>query len=220
MIRQQSLNKQRRMFMKFYEVLRKYYTVSQLRIIPKMLKRIEIVGFEYIDICEEEFLSDRQCFCRIIDLIKRPCYCFYYPNDLKSLKDAPLPELVEKVFEIIEEIYKKSQKVEDVLQHSLSNKELYLFEKAVDIKYPHIIDELTNKYCFNPNDIISVVITYFDKEIREFYDGNNDDLTLKDIILFVNQAIMNGFYSKGYSVTVRKKMNELKKELIELEKES
>ncbi len=200
--------------MKFYEVLKKYYDLSQLRIIPRMFKRIEIVGLEYIEIYEEDVLNERECFENIVGLIKRPCYCFYYPDKIEIPKDASLTEVSQRVFEVIEKIYKQSQKAEDILMNSLSNEELYIFKKALSIKLPHMIDELTDKYCYNPNDVISVLITYFDKEIKEFYKGKYKELTLRDIISAVREAIMNDFYEQGYSFVVREKMKKFKQELI------
>ena len=113
--------------MNVYEVLKKYYTYQQLCEIPKMFKKIDVIGQAYINIYDTNINDERRCFQIIAKHINDPCKTFNLPSTVIVSETDPIEKVAEDMFKIINLINQKAKTLKVTGQVAKTDPVLRLF---------------------------------------------------------------------------------------------
>lgn len=199
--------------MKIYDVLKKYYTYQQLKVFPKMFKRIELIGWKYINVYETNVKDERECFKEIAKLINRTDKRYRLPYKVVISETDSIDKISKDMFKIIEQIVKEAKTANEIMKDILSYQDYLILNRALEVKSIGYFNLYESEYYYDKQAVVDVLKKDFEEELIFTYRRVPENLSLQNIVNAIKKAACFGFYKNADEET-KAVMNEIRYEVI------
>lgn len=199
--------------MKVYDVLKKYYSYEQLRIVPVMFKKIELIGKEYISVYEIKVDDEREAFVIIAKMINRPDKRYILPYKVVVSETDSIEKVASDMFEIIEKIAEEAKTADEIMKTVLSDEDRLILNRTLDVKSIGSFNSYEKEYYYDEQTIVYVLEDDFEEEIAFAYKKRPENLCLKHIVNSIKKAACFGFYKDSIE-EIQLVMEDIRKEIL------
>ena len=199
--------------MKLYDVLKNYYSYEQLRIVPVMFKKIELIGKEYINVYEIRVDDEREAFAIIAEMINRPDKRYRLPYKVVVSETDSIDKVAANIFEIIQKIAKEAKTADEIMKTILSDEDRLILNRALDVKSIGSFNSYEKEYYYDEQAIVDVLEDDFEEEIAFAYKRRPENLCLKNIVNSIKKAVWCGFYKDSIE-EIQLVMEDIRKEIL------
>lgn len=218
MIRQLWPKKGKRRFtMKLYDVLKKYYNYQQLTVIPRMFKKIELIGKEYINVYEIDVENEREAFQMIAEMINRPEKRYRLPYKVEISDTDSIEKVASDLFEIIEKIAKEAKTADEIMRSILSDEDCLILNRALDVKSIGSFHSYEKEYYYDEQAVVAILEDDFEEEIAFAYKTRPRNLSLQNIVNSIKKAACFGFYKDSIE-EIQLVMEDIRKDILSASK--
>lgn len=203
--------------MKLYDVLKKYYSYEQMRVIPVMFKKIELIGKEYICVYETKVEDEREAFAIMAEMINRPDKRYRLPYKVSISETDSIEQIALDLFEIIDKISKEAKTADEIMKDALSNKDCLILNRALDVKSIGSFEFYENEYYYDEQSLVAILEDDFEEEIVFTYKKRPKNLSLQHIVNSIKRAACFGFYKNSIE-EIQLVMEDIRKDILSAKK--
>lgn len=205
------------MKMNVYFVLNKYYGYEKMLAIPRMFKKINLIGKKYIKIYDKTIKDEREAFKILAKEINAPHKTFKLPTPVVVSKTDSIEKVAEDFYKIIESINNRAKTLDEIIKSKLPYNDYLILCRILEVKFIYSPPILMQYYDSESVDVEKAIVQdiegYFVNELRFLYKNYPRDISLANIVSAIKKTACFCKYKDEPSI-VAMVMDDIREEIL------